>query len=82
MFRSLHIGRAEMVLGYFCRTGDWAAFQLWEFRRPNPGAGAVANTKAPYSAIKQMHWHCADVNADEVEHFFDDIDALMTPDDG
>ncbi len=75
IFRSLQRGQIERVFGYYCRTGDWAAIDLWEFSRPNPGIAATADS--PYQAMRAGRWQCADVDESAVERFRSDIDAMM-----
>ena len=75
VWRSLQRGEFERVFGYFCRTGDWTAIDLWEFRRPN--LGIAATVEAPYQVVNGGRWQCADVDKSAVAGFRSDIDALM-----
>ena len=75
VWRSLQRGEFERVFGYFCRTGDWTAIDLWEFRRPN--LGIAATVEAPYQVARGGRWQCADVDESAVADFRSDIDALM-----
>ena len=75
VWRSLRRGEFERVFGYFCRTGEWTAIDLWEFRRPNLGSAATA--EAPYQVARSGRWQCADVDESDVAGFRSDTDALM-----
>ena len=75
VIRSLQRGEIERVFGYHCRTGRWAAFDLWEFSRPNLGTAATA--AAPYSVLRAGRWQCGAVDADRVAAFRRDVDAMM-----
>ena len=75
VWRSLQRGEFERVFGYFCRTGEWTAIDLWEFRRPNLGSAATA--EAPYQVARRGRWQCADVDESAVAGFRSDTHALM-----
>lgn len=75
VLRSLERDEIERVFRYFCRTGEWTAFDLWEFGRPNLGTAATAET--PYGVSQGGRWQCADVDEEEVEAFRADVDAMM-----
>ena len=75
IFRSLQIDRVDRVFGFFCRTGDWAAIDLWEFSRPNLGTGDTANSA--YEVDRVGRWICAGVDERRVDHFRGEIDAQM-----
>ena len=73
VIRSLQREEIERVFRYHCRTGRWAAFDLWEFTRPNLGTAETAAT--PYSAIRAGRWQCGAVDPDRVAAFRRDVDA-------
>ena len=75
IFRSLQRKQIERVFGYFCRTGSWAAFDLWEFSRPNLGVAATADS--PYQVVRAGRWQCADVDESAMDEFRSAIDATM-----
>ena len=75
IFRSLQQGRIDRVFGYFCRTGEWAAMDLWEFSRPNLGTAATAD--APYQPVRAGRWKCDDVDEGRVDEFRADFDRLV-----
>ena len=56
IFNAAEQGEFVRVVDYFCRTGHWAAVDLWEFRRPNLGVAATAET--PYQATQLGRWRC------------------------
>ena len=73
--RSIRRGELARVLRYFCATGRGAAFDLWEFSRPNLGVAATVD--APYKAVRLARWRCPDVDDELVEDFRADIDAML-----
>ena len=75
VFRSLQRDEVGRVFRYFCLTGKWAAFDLWEFSRPN--LGTAATVENPYEVHRVGQWRCDDVDMVEVEGFRADIDAMM-----
>ncbi len=77
VFRSLERDEIDRVFRYFCRTGEWTAFDLWELSRPNLGTAATADV--PYEAFRQGRWQCDDVDEDVVEAFRSEVDAMMEP---
>ena len=77
VIRSLQRGEIERVFRWHCRTGRWAAFDLWEFTRPNLGVAATAET--PYSALRSGRWQCGAVDPERVAAFRRDVDAMMEP---
>ena len=75
IFRSLQQGRIDRVFGYFCRSDEWAAIDLWEFSRPNLGTAATADS--PYQPARAGRWKCDDANERRVDEFRAEIDTLM-----
>lgn len=75
VFRSLQRNEVERVLRHFCRQGGWAAFDLWEFTRPNLGVAATA--EQPYAVSRKGRWQCDGVDMDAVKAFRTDVDAMM-----
>ena len=84
--RSVMQGQFERVAGYFCRTGHWAAVDVWEFSRPNLGVAATAD--APYEAERRGRWRCDEfdgvdaVDDDAVRAFHSDVDHRVRELDG
>lgn len=75
VFRSVERGEVARVLAYFCRTGEWAAMDLWEFRRPNPGTAGME--PVPYRPHRVARWQCDGVDERDVEAFRNATDATM-----
>ena len=50
---------ARLVSRYFCRTGDWAAVDIWTFRRRNPGIRPGGRAAEPYRVLKDDKMNCA-----------------------
>ena len=75
IFRSLRRGEIERVLHWFCRTGDWAAIDLWVFHRPNLGTAATADL--PYEAGRAAWATCTGADEEATGAFFSDIGAMM-----
>ena len=74
-FRSLQRGEFERVFHYFCRTGRWAAMDVWELHRPNLGTSAT--TDSPYRALHGGRARCGDADEVAVDAFFSRTDAAM-----
>ena len=68
-------GELHRLPVYFCETGRWAAIDVWQFARPNPGAGATAD--APYEATRLGRWRCDGVDNHRVDAFQAQVDAAM-----
>ena len=85
-FSSAQQGEFGRVVEYFCRTGNWAAVDLWEFRRPNLGVAATGET--PYEATLLGRWRCDDfegvdaIDEDAVDAFRTEIDHSIREVDG
>ena len=85
-FRSAQRSEFGRVVEYFCRTGQWAAVDLWEFGRPNLGVAATA--EAPYETAQLGRWRCDDfhgvaaVDDDAIDAFRTDIDHRIREVDG
>lgn len=75
VYRSQQRGELDRVAAYFCRTGRWAAFDVWEFGRDNLGVAATAD--APYEAARVVRWRCEGAEDAAVEAFRADVDAWM-----
>ena len=88
IFNSAQQGEFGRVVEYFCRTGLWAAVDLWEFRRPNLGVAATAET--PYETTQLGRWRCdafegvdgVDENAvdafrTEIDHSIRQVDGVL-----
>ncbi|MYA15562.1 MAG: hypothetical protein F4Z28_01700 [Gammaproteobacteria bacterium] len=87
-FNSAQQGEFGRVVEYFCRNGLWAAVDLWEFRRPNLGVAATAET--PYETTQLGRWRCdafegvdgVDENAvdafrTEIDHSIRQVDGVL-----
>ena len=77
LFRSQERGETDRVARYHCRSGRWAAMDLWEFSRPN--LGVAATVEQPYVATRLGRWRCVGVNRTSVEDFRKAVDVLMEP---
>lgn len=75
VIRSLQREEIERVFRYHCMTGRWAAFDLWEFSRPNLGTAATA--AAPYAVVRAGRWQCGSVDPERVAAFRRDVDAML-----
>ena len=75
VFRSIQRGQVDRVFGYFCRTGGWAAIDLWQFGRANTGTSATAD--APYRPVHVGRWRCGQVDVGIANEFYSEIDTLM-----
>ena len=75
ILRSLQRNEIERVFGYFCRTGRWQAFDLWELSRENLGVAATADL--PYGVLRVGRWQCGAADMGEVGRFRAEVDARM-----
>ena len=75
ILRSRERGEMDRVFRYFCLRGAWAAIDLWEFSRPNPGTSETVDR--PYAVYRAGRWHCDDVDLAAVDGFRAGIDRMM-----
>ena len=73
--RSIRQGELERITRYFCRTGDWAAMDVWVYRRPNLGTAATGDQ--PYEAIRLRRSRCTNADEKSVARFQARVDATL-----
>ena len=73
--QSVQRNEIARVFGYFCRTGKWAAMDLWEFSRPN--LGNASTSQRTYEVNRLGRWRCGAADMDVVDAFRADVDRTM-----